>query len=272
MVGYTSTPVFRGTHGWTFVQAPDMVVPPSTAKLVVRAALTGKGEAYFDDLALQIIGDSPHGDGELKAQVKGRIVETLPVTRDCMILAYIPQWNHGNVDNIAVANNDGGVRTLLAWQEPTPQQLSRPNLRFLLAMYVRDSHTPDKPRSLQMHDILDDWNERTSWEKRPLFASEPAARFEITATNGWNFFDVTALLQKHAKGPKPTFGVVLRFADESSDADKSTYSSYQFVSREGIGPWESRRPVLLVVDPTQPPANTPAVKPTSKVMEPAIRH
>ena len=32
-----------------------------------------------------------------------------------MVLAYLPDWNFGNVDNLGIGNNDGGVRTLIDW-------------------------------------------------------------------------------------------------------------------------------------------------------------
>lgn len=266
MVGFTSTRVYRGTHDWTLVQTPEVVVPPTTAKLVVRTALTGKGEAYFDDLTLQIVGEPALTDSELKEQIKGRIVNVLPVLKDCMILAYMPEWAHGNVDNIAVANNGGGVRTLLAWQKPQPKEVEQPNLQFLLAMYLRDSKVGGKLAPILVHEILEDWNELSSWEKKIPFAPEPAAHFEVTADKGWKFFDVTSLVRRQTADGESAFGVVLRFADENYDCKDDAYLSYGFVSRDGIGPWENRRPVLLVVDSSQPPADEqPAVaQPTKK--------
>jgi hypothetical protein len=258
LVGFSSTPRFRRTHGWTFAQAPDVVVPPSTTKLVVRAALTGKGKAYFDDLSLQIVGEPLFEEDGLIKQVKGRIVDTLPITKDCMILASLPRWDNGNVDNIAVANSEGGVRTLLTWQEPTPQEVAQSKLQFLLAMYVREAKHSGKAVPVQMHAVLANWKEQTSWEQRPAFARKPAARFEITAAKGWKIFDVTSFVREGVEARRPNHGLVLRFADENSSVGDSTYASYGFVSREGIGPWENRRPVLLVVDPTQSPGK-PAV-------------
>ena len=46
----------------------------------------------------------------LSRMIDGQIVEVSPITKDCMVLSYLPDWAHGNVDNIGVANNDGGVR------------------------------------------------------------------------------------------------------------------------------------------------------------------
>jgi hypothetical protein len=272
MIGFSSTPMIHGTHDWALVQAKELAVPPETIKLTVRAALTGKGEAYFDDLVLEVVEGTRPGNGELEKQVKGKIVETLPITKDCMTLAYLPTWGHGNVDNIAVANNDGGVRTLLAWKEPSPKEISQSNLQFLLAMYVREAKVSGKPVPLQMHEILQDWSEMTSWEKRPNFAAEPAARFEMNAEEGWKLFDVTSFLRERAKAQKTILGVVLKFAEENSSVEKETYACYEFVSREGIGQWENRKPVLLVVDPAQSPTGKvdDAAQPETQSAKPAV--
>lgn len=262
MIGYASTSVFRGTHEWTYAQAPEVVVPPGTSSMVVCAALTGKGRAFFDDLSLQIIGEPAAGDSDLDAKAKGRILRILPIVKDSLILAYMPSWSHGDVDNIAVANNGGGVRTLLAWQDPTPQEVSQSRLQFLLAMCVRDVRLRTDPGPVQMHEILEDWNEIIGWEKRPRFADEPVARFPLSPDKGWMIFDVTSIVRAWARTNQPHFGVVLRFAQESLDKD---WSDCQFVSREGIGEWENRRPVLLVVDPNLPPALRPvATRPVQK--------
>jgi hypothetical protein len=50
---------------------------------------------------------------------------------------------------------------------------------------------------------------------------------------------------------KKIFGVEFKFADENSAVNKEDYCSFAFVSREGIGEWQNRKPVLLVVDPAQ---------------------
>src|SRR5262249_14978654 len=47
LIGFTSTPVHRGTHGWELTQSPELVVPAETERVIVRAALTGRGKALF---------------------------------------------------------------------------------------------------------------------------------------------------------------------------------------------------------------------------------
>ena len=60
---------------------------------------------------------SPVVDPELVKRCPFPIVGTVPVTKDCMILAYLPEQNIGHVDNLGLANNDGGVRVLIDWPE-----------------------------------------------------------------------------------------------------------------------------------------------------------
>lgn len=272
LIGFASTPVFRGTKGWTLAEAPELVVPPDTKLILVRAALTGKGTAYFDDVSLEIVDSAaaavddaaanisatiaaasnrPVIDGaanDAALPVAGQIVRRLPLVKDTMILAYLPRWNHGNVDNIAVANNGGGVQTLLAWEQPSSAEIAQPDLRFLLAMYSRTTTLHGKPAPIEVRELLGDWDERTSWEKRPQGAAEAAAEVEMQPGEGWKIFDVTSLVRKQAIAAGANHGVVLRFPAAHSK-EKSEWSGYALVSREAIGKWESRRPVLLVVRP-----------------------
>jgi hypothetical protein len=273
LIGFASTPVFRGTRGWTLAEAPELVVPPDTKKMLVRAALTGKGTAYFDDVSLEAVdvgtaarSDAAAGDaGASKAAgrnravidgatsdvappVAGQIVRRLPLVKDTMILAYLPRWNHGNVDNIGVANNGGGVQTLLAWEPPSPAEIAQSDLRFVLAMYSRNTTLHGKSAPIEVRELLGDWDETTSWDKRPQSAAEPAAEFEMQPGEGWKVFDVTALVRKQAVAADANHGVVLRCPDPG-DKEKSEWSGYMLVSREAIGKLESRRPVLLVVRP-----------------------
>jgi hypothetical protein len=252
LIGFTSTPVVRGTQGWTEAQSDRLVVPPETTMLMVRAALTGKGSAFFDDVALDIVGPQVPNDPGLAVAVKGRILSKIPIIKDSMILSNLPTWKHGNVDNLAVANNEGGVRTLLAWNSP-PAKLQPSNRRFVLAVYSRETRVREKLRAIQIHEILEDWNELSSWNEQPRVAAEPLQRFDMTPGKGWKLFDVTPVVEQHLKSASPLHGVLLRFGMEDRKADDKNWSGYEFVSREGIGEWVSFRPVLLVVDPDQPP-------------------
>ena len=72
---------------------------------------------------------------DLAQAVRGTIARAVPVDRDGMVLAYLPRWDHGHVDNIAVANNGGGVRTLLGWPKLVAGDLAPPGRRYVLACY-----------------------------------------------------------------------------------------------------------------------------------------
>ena len=81
---------------------------------------------------------------DLVKLVPGSIVRTIPVSKDCMILSYLPDWNFGNVDNLGIGNNDGGVRTLIDWPAIPVDEASSADRRFLIALYSRKtiSHPP----------------------------------------------------------------------------------------------------------------------------------
>ncbi len=259
MIGFASTPVIKGTSDWRRVTSDRLVVPEDTAQVIVRAALTGKGRVDFDDVALEIVGAKALTDPGLAPAEKGRILKKLPLVKDSMILAYLPDWKHGNVDNIGVDNNDGGVRTLVQWKTP-PATPGSPNRRYVLAMYSRDTKAKDGASAIQMHEILDEWDELISWKEQPKVSAEPAATFELETGEGWKLFDVTSIVDRQAKAGGTAHGVMIRFKSEDRSGEKEDWSGYQWVSREGIGEWQSRRPVLMVVDPDQPAAEPKVAK------------
>lgn len=255
MVAFASTTVFRGTHGWTLAEAADLTVPRETTRMLVRAALTGKGNAWFDDVSLTITETAAADISDpYDPRMAGRIVRRLPVIKDCMVLAYLPGWNHGNVDNLAVADNNGGVRTLLAWERPSPQELERTDVRFILAMYARKAELRGEAGPIEIHKLLGDWQERTSWQNQPGLSPEAAATFDAQPGEGWKLFDVTSLVREQARAPQSDHGVAICLPAKNAARDpysvrQETWSQIGFVSREAIGPLESKRPVLLVVRP-----------------------
>ncbi|HUW17873.1 MAG TPA: DNRLRE domain-containing protein [Sedimentisphaerales bacterium] len=253
MLAFASTPVVRGDQDWILLYSEPVAVPVGTVKITVRAVLTGLGKAWFDDLAVVTVDvpaaedDQPETlpDIELAETVGGEIIEALPITRDCMILSYMPKWAHGNVDNIAVANNGGGVRTLLTWPEISCEEVADSNHLFLIALYSRKTTSKAPASKIAACEILKDWPEITSWEIQPLVGQKPAAEFDLVAGRGWKLFDITPLIRDQQKDKRKCYGLMLRFNQEDrSDSDRSGYA---FVSREGLGQWFSRRPKLLIV-------------------------
>ncbi|MBU0755320.1 MAG: hypothetical protein KJ645_09280, partial [Planctomycetes bacterium] len=110
MLAFTSTPVFQGDQDWTFVEADPVEVPGDTASIMVRAVLTGKGKVWFDDLKVTVKENGPidplnSGSAiqeDLAEKVSGEIIGQRPVDKDVMILSYLPQWAHGEVDNLGI--------------------------------------------------------------------------------------------------------------------------------------------------------------------------
>jgi len=261
MLAFASTPVVRGDQDWVLMHSQPIVVPPETAYVCVRAVLTGLGAAWFDDISVTVV-DMPAEvltddsvkpehihipDDELTESVKGEIVKILPVKKDCMILAYMPEWSHGRVDNIAVTNNDGGVRTLLSWFDISSDHANDPNYVFLIALYSRKTTSNPPASKIAAYEILEDWPEITSWETQPPVAQDAFAQFDLVPGKGWKLFDITALVHGHLNSRKKPHGLMLRFAQENKSCDEADWSGYAFVSREGLGQWLSRRPKLLIV-------------------------
>lgn len=257
MLAFASTPVVRGDQDWVLLHSQPVTVPNETASIYIRAALTGLGKVWFDDLSLAIVDTvtkvaeqdkQPKDimDAELSKIVKDKISQTLPLSKDCMVLKYIPKWAHGNVDNIAVANNDGGVRTLLSWSGVPQEDANDPNRHFMVALYSRETTSRPPAGTIVAYEILKSWPEKTSWETQPPTAKKPVAEFKFVPGTGWKLFDITPLIRDQLKTKRKCYGVMLRFAQE--DRSSNNWSGYTFVSQEGLGKWLSRRPKLVIVD------------------------
>ena len=59
MLAFTSTNILRGDKDWILLESPPTIVPVGTAKIIIRAVLTGLGKAWFDDLSVNVI-DMPN--------------------------------------------------------------------------------------------------------------------------------------------------------------------------------------------------------------------
>lgn len=251
MVGFATTPIYRGTNGWTLAQAPDMVVPPETTRMIVRAVLTGKGIAYFDDVSLESVGPAATAiSSPYDPKTDHLILRRLPVTKDCMVLAYLHGWDRGDVDNLAVSNFNGGVRTLLAWEMPSHEEIDDLRLRYLLAIYCRKSTLRAESARLEIHRLLGPWQERTSWNNQPEFSPEVAATFDLNPGEGWKMLDVTELVREQVRAPQKNFGVALSLPRLALEATQQPWSELDFTSREAENP--SLRPMLLIVRATEP--------------------
>jgi len=260
MLAFASTAVVRGDQDWILLRSEPVTVPPGTAKITVRAVLTGLGKAWFDDLAVVAVDmpgkafahtEEPEDvvDPELTRTVNGEITRMLPITKDCMILSYMPHWAHGNVDNIAVANNSGGVRTLLDWPEIQREEATEPNHSFFLALYSRKT-TSNAPRgTIAAFEILKHWAEITSWQTQPPVAQSPVLELNLVPGEGWKLWDITPLLRDQSRSRRKCYGIMLRFNQENRSGND--WSGYAFVSREGLGQCLSRRPRLLIVRQTK---------------------
>jgi hypothetical protein len=255
MLGFASTPLIRGTQNWQNLRSLAIVVPPDTKRIVVRAALTGCGQVWFDDISLTVVdeeighaaepGQPQDKERKLLAELAGgTIAQTLPITKDCMVLSYLPEWAHGRVDNIAVANSGGGVRTLLAWGDLPTLAVSGGN-RTLLALYSRKTTSDPNPGVVQVRRLEEPWRELTSWKTQPGSSEETVSEHDFVAEEGWKLFDVTPLVRAQAQSAEECHGVMLRF--EREDFVPGTHSGYAFVSREGLGEWATKHPRLLIV-------------------------
>ncbi len=200
-------------------------------------ARTRKGEGRSQSVAV---------DSELADVAPGPIVRAVPISKDSMILAYLPDQNVGHVDNLGLANNGGGVRALFDWPAIPPDDAAADDRRFLIAVYSRRTTSRPSAGPIEAHEILEDWPEIAHWSEMPRYDREVAATYNFEPGDGWKLFDITPLVRARAKAGRKGHGVLLRFQGE--DHDGASWSGYDLVSREGAGEWMKRRPVLLAVD------------------------
>jgi hypothetical protein len=266
MLAFGSTPVVRGDQDWTRLTSGPVIVPAATASIIIRAALMGTGTAWFDDFVVSSGGHADanydatnseengtqassgkQSEADLSKAVPGKLIQRVPVSKDCMVLAYIKDWKYGQVDNIGVANNDGGVRTLLAWKPLPAKAVEGPNRRVYLALYSRDTKSRPNASEITISPIDQKWPEVTSWETQPkINSASETVSVKLVPENGWKLFDITPLIEKKTAANQN--GVLLKFKDENQSGQKQDWSGYQFVSREGEGEWKNRHPQVLVVE------------------------
>lgn len=182
------------------------------------------------------------------------IQRIIPISKDCMILKYMPDWAYGNVDNIGIANNDGGVRTLIDWPAIPPEDLNANN-KYLLALYSRKTDFKFKDANaakgtILANEIAAEWPENTSWKNQPTIEKQPVVRFDMTPGGGWKIFDVTPIIRARIQAKKQGNGIMLHYADETTSGSKNNWSGYAFVSREGgkdqKGDWSKFHPMLII--------------------------
>jgi hypothetical protein len=162
-----------------------------------------------------------------------------------MVLAYMPEWNHGDGDNVAVANNEGGVRALFAWKPVPPDLTAKGGRRVYLALYSRKTTAAATGGQIAVEQLSGGWPERTSWQSQPKTKrSADALTAEFTDGDGWKLFDVTSAVADR----KTQHGVMLKFTDETRSDNPGHWSGYAFVSREADGKWSNKHPRLLIVD------------------------
>ncbi len=186
-------------------------------------------------------------DPDLAKIAPGPIDRALPLSKDCLILAYLPTQNLGGVNNFALANNDGGCRCLIAWPNIPRDEAASPDRRYVVALYSRKTTSQPPAGPIHAFELLESWNEFSSWKLQPRYNPEPAATYKFQPGDGWKLFDITPLVRDQAKAGRNSHGILLRFLSEDFSGQRENWSGYDFVSREGAGEWVSRRPVLLVV-------------------------
>ena len=118
-------------------------------------------------------------DPDLAKIAPGPIDRAVALSKDCLILAYLPNQNLGGVDNFALANNDGGCRCLIAWPEIPRDEAASPQRRFLIALYSKKTTSNPPAGPIHAFEILERWGEFSSWRTQPRYNPEPATTYKF---------------------------------------------------------------------------------------------
>ena len=195
--------------------------------------------------------NGPSVDPELAKRAHGPIVRAVPISKDCMILAYLPNQNVGHVDNFGLANNGGGVRVLVDWSSiPAEEAGTRVGNSWWRCIRGRPPRTrpPVGSRRSSCCTTGPRW---PGGSRQPRYDPEPFATYPFEPGDGWKLFDVTPMVRAQAEAGRTGHGILLRFLSEDFN-EPGSWSGYDFVSREGAGEWTGRRPMLLVVTDAKP--------------------
>jgi hypothetical protein len=259
MLAFVSTAVIKGDQDWKQATTRPVSVPQETATVTVRAALTGKGKAWFDDI--KVVEDrSQRGSADdkdsslkpaapqssaspvkdLKDVVEGKILRKISVDKDTMVISYIAQGSYPSLNYLAVANNEHGVRGFVSWPKIDPTSESH---RYLLAVYSTKTTEAEEPGMVEAHEVLTDWGESLMWDSAPKTSPQASSQTPFSKGDGWKLFDVTNVVKGQKNQAQPR-GVMLKFSDETKKAPGG-WSGYEVSSREGA---EEMRPVLLEME------------------------
>ena len=239
------TSVIFEQKDWLLLYSEPMTVPEGTVSIDVRLTLVGVGNVWFDGLKLSEFDPEIKVviDDELSEAVKGKIVKALVVNKDSMILSYMPYWNHGNIDHIAIASCHGGARVLVNWADIAAKDARNPNYSFILALYSRETTYRPPATQIGVYEILEDWGELVDWQTEPASSENAISKYDIEDGNDWKFFDVTSLVRDQQANNRKNYGVMLHFDNEDMDV----WSGYRFVGKEASKRWVPRYPKLLIV-------------------------
>ncbi len=193
-------------------------------------------------------GPSVAVDKDLAKIAPGAVVRAVPANKDTMILSYLPDQILGHVDNFGMSN--AGGRVLIDWPSISAEEAAAPDRRFFVALYSKKTTSNPPAGRIHAFEILDDWPEWSSWNRKPRFDPEPFATYKFEPGDGWKLFDITPLVRDQAAAGRQGHGVLLRFLSE--DVNGPDWSGYDLVSREGAGDWAKRRPMLLAVKDEKP--------------------
>ena len=182
------------------------------------------------------------GDPDLAKRAPGPIVRFVPVSKDCMILAYLPNQNLGHIDNFGLGNNGGGVRALIEWPGIPRNEAVAPDRQFLIALYSRKTTSNPPTGTIHAFEILEDWREMAHWSQHPRYDAEPVATYKFEPGDGWKLFDITAMVRAR---PRP-----------NAKTTVSCFGSSTKTSGERVGP-------VTTSSAEKEPANGPAAVPYS---------
>ena len=160
-------------------------------------------------------------------------------------------WRTSPTGTLATLTTSGsrttaeGSATLLDWPDIPPDEASKPDRQFLVALYSRQTTSHPKAGPIHASEILEDWREMAHWSQCPDSIS---GRRQPMSSSRKRAGSCSTSRRWSAPRPRPVARIMAScFGSGTRTTTGADWSGYDVVSREGAGEWANRRPMLLVV-------------------------
>ncbi len=150
--------------------------------------------------------------------VRAETIEIKP-SRDLFVYSGIPSRNYENRIDLHIGNyrGEGVLRTLLYFDT---SEFKDKNIKHISLKIKCFTSYGNKPLTVELHKITEEWDSTTTWDSKPEFDSEVIDSKEVES-QGYYTFTIPAEVIKS----DDYFGFLLKASNENENVDKVFFSS-----------------------------------------------